>query len=515
MEYTFIMMKKMAYFTCITCVLAFMSFVSPHTLIGKSKSDSETGAGVGSGVETEVIAGSIAGELQIDKFKYRAKIIERVVCLEDSSQSFALYLPEDYTPDKKWPVLLMFDPRGIGSIPLKAFKPAAEKYQFILVGSNNVRNGPWERILNDMKILWRDIQSRFSINRKRIYTTGFSGGGRAAAAFPHVVRAPVEGIISCGAGLPSQLKPEQVKPAVYYGIVGLEDFNYKEMIKLDQLMENAMVTHFIEIIDGDHRWPPAETCTAAFEYLEISAIKRGLKEGDSVLINEVYSNFMEKVKRLNESGNMYFAVKNSKAYALLFQGLKEKEEAGASFNEMLGQLSQKKQYKKFVKEETKRNKKELQYIGQFISVFSSIEGGQKSLRGLPNIIRGLQLKSLLKIARKDGQVYESAMAKRLLAELSIKGYRKGMENMAKTTDYERAVIFLEIASRSSDKNYVAYYNLACAYSLNGKKKKALENLKLSVEKGFRDIEHIQNDPQLDLIKKEEEFKKIISSIQNL
>ena len=64
-----------------------------------------------------------------------SKVIERVVCLKDASQSYALYLPPDYTPDRRWPVIYAFDPGGRGVRPVERFKDAAGKYGYIIIGS--------------------------------------------------------------------------------------------------------------------------------------------------------------------------------------------------------------------------------------------------------------------------------------------------------------------------------------------------------------------------------------------
>ncbi|MCK5057663.1 MAG: hypothetical protein KAT34_13460, partial [Candidatus Aminicenantes bacterium] len=74
----------------------------------------------------------------------RGKIIEKVICAADETQQYALYLPPAYSLEKKWPILFAFDPAARGTVPLKLFKTAAEKYQYIVVCSYNARNGPWE-----------------------------------------------------------------------------------------------------------------------------------------------------------------------------------------------------------------------------------------------------------------------------------------------------------------------------------------------------------------------------------
>src|SRR5947209_121249 len=48
------------------------------------------------------------------------------------TNSYALYLPSAYSPAKRWPLLLIFDPFARGEVSAKLFHDAAEKYGFIL-----------------------------------------------------------------------------------------------------------------------------------------------------------------------------------------------------------------------------------------------------------------------------------------------------------------------------------------------------------------------------------------------
>src|ERR1700689_5295471 len=64
-------------------------------------------------------------------------------CAARPAQSYALYLPSHYTPDKRWPIVYTFDPDGRGEVAVALIKDAAERYGFIVLGSNNSRNGSW------------------------------------------------------------------------------------------------------------------------------------------------------------------------------------------------------------------------------------------------------------------------------------------------------------------------------------------------------------------------------------
>ena len=88
-----------------------------------------------------------------------------------------------------------------GAVPVARFKDAAEKYGYIVVGSNNSRNGPQplSEIVSD---LWADTHARFSIDDQRVYLAGFSGGARVAISVAFWLKDRVAGVIACGGGFP-------------------------------------------------------------------------------------------------------------------------------------------------------------------------------------------------------------------------------------------------------------------------------------------------------------------------
>lgn len=71
----------------------------------------------------------------------KGKVIQNVTCRKDITQSYSLYLPSKYNKDQKWPVVYAFDSHGKGLIPVELFKDEAEMYGYIVVGSNNSKNG--------------------------------------------------------------------------------------------------------------------------------------------------------------------------------------------------------------------------------------------------------------------------------------------------------------------------------------------------------------------------------------
>jgi hypothetical protein len=54
------------------------------------------------------------------------------------------------------------------------------------------------------------------------------------------------------------------------------------------------------------------------------------------------------------------------------------------------------------------------------------------------------------------------------------------------------------------------YNIACGYALNGQKEEALDWLELSVKSGFAKIDHLRNDSDLDSLRGEKRYKRLLT-----
>src|SRR6476619_1420540 len=123
-----------------------------------------------------------------------------VAVASDPSNSYALYLPSAYSPARRWPLLLVFDPFARGEVSVKLFQEAAEKYGFIVAGSNNSRN--FQDPSAAIRALWADVKERYAIDPRRIYTAGLSGGARVASSVALACKGCIAGVIANGAGLP-------------------------------------------------------------------------------------------------------------------------------------------------------------------------------------------------------------------------------------------------------------------------------------------------------------------------
>src|SRR4051812_26516327 len=69
----------------------------------------------------------------------KGRLLEKVACAADATQTYALYIPTSFDPARRWPVVFCFDPGARGRTPVERFTAAAEKYGYLVIGSNNSR----------------------------------------------------------------------------------------------------------------------------------------------------------------------------------------------------------------------------------------------------------------------------------------------------------------------------------------------------------------------------------------
>jgi len=213
------------------------------------------------------------------------QVVPDVACAADSTQSYALYLPRDYNADRAWPVIFAFDPGGRGRVPVERYQAAAARYGFIVAGSNNSRNGSAENA-RAVVAMTGDVLSRFRADEHRLYLAGMSGGSRVALGV--ALGSPkdhVAGVIASSAGYPDgKLRKTLAFPI--FATAGTEDFNHLEMRQLDRALTSP---HRLAVFEGGHVWLSSELAIDAVEWMELQAMKSGLKPRDDREIDQIFA----------------------------------------------------------------------------------------------------------------------------------------------------------------------------------------------------------------------------------
>ena len=443
----------------------------------------------------------------------KGRIIDKVVCVKNNQFSYALFLPSTYSGEREWPVIICFDPRAQGRRPVEKFQAAAETFGYILAGSLDSKNGPLEPSQKAAKAVWADIRERFSIDTGRIYTAGLSGGAEVAAIFPYFVETQVAGIISCGAGLPQRHEPGWVKPSSYFGIIGNWDFRYLDMARLEEPFDKVQVTHRIVYFDGWHQWPPEELMGESVEWMELMAMKSGLRNKDGRLIEAAYQKRMKNAADLESSGRLVSSVHEYESLASDFKDLVDV----AKVEEKALAVKSSAKFRELEKDKRAAEEKELAFQPRVQHVFAVIEepvSGQSPLRA-KDIAKALEIDSWVAASIQTKSLFQSEAAKRVLSQVAVLADRQGFK-ARDGGDYRLAALCFELAAKASaghPMNPGEYFNLACAFAIWGKEKDALKSLRLAVEKGVDDLGLLESDKDLDSLRATPQYAAIVEELK--
>jgi hypothetical protein len=250
-----------------------------------------------------LICFSITPPLYSQNVDFKTGIIIDSVGVKNSNETFALYLPKKFDKNTPASIVFIFEPAGRGKVGILPFIEAAETYNYILVCSNDSRNGPFETNIDIVNRLFGSVFTSFLLNEERIYVAGFSGGSRLASALA-VLSKKITGVIACGAGFSSYLlhKPMTKADYSYVGLIGEQDMNYQEMLSAQDWLDGLQMYNELFINGDGHSWPASDQILKAFDWLELEAFRKYQKPIDWFVINKIYKRFYEEASS-NESQN--------------------------------------------------------------------------------------------------------------------------------------------------------------------------------------------------------------------
>ena len=231
--------------------------------------------------------------------------IQHLAELADTTQSYELYLPMWFNNKKEYPVIFMFDPHGSGILAVENGKEAAERYGYILVGSNNSKNGI-QNLTAITEALFNDVLKRYPVDESRIYVAGFSGGGRVASSLA-LSSGNVRGIITCSAGLPGFDPFTAPRKFEIYATAGKHDFNYYEVAAISKQLDQTDWRYLVTSFDGGHTWPPVSFINEAVAWFNINAMRNKLIPTDKQFLRQIHDHILMKTEQYLTSGQFISA----------------------------------------------------------------------------------------------------------------------------------------------------------------------------------------------------------------
>jgi predicted esterase len=388
-----------------------------------------------------------------------------------------LYLPSNYSTAKTWPIVYVFEPGARGPVPVDLMRDAAEKYGYIIAASNNSRNGSGKIESEAAKAVFDDTHGRLSIDEKRIYFAGFSGGSRVAATLAQRCKCSA-GVILAGAAFEPDAKDAQNAFPVFSAI-GSFDFNYGEMIALDEALEKLKTPHFLRRFEGPHEWPSAAVYEEAFAWLRLQAMKSGRGARDESFIS---SRLGLETKRAEELGNAepFAAWFEYRQAAEALDGLTDVTPLRTrqqSLESAKAVLDAAKHEKQEIKEQQEISADIYKALGAIGSRDPADDSPQAAARN--DVMQ--QILTLKNRAEHEKRPEKARVLKRALAGVFVTAMESG-QGLVTGGNSRRAKDYFELAAAAMPDSVWALTSLAVAQAGDGDKKAALETLRHVKEK---------------------------------
>jgi len=445
--------------------------------------------------ETNDVDTTLANAASVaDSFK-TGQVIAQVICKADPQQSYALYIPASGN-NESLPVVYFFDPHGDGSLPLDKYKVLGDKYDFILIGSNNSKNGnDWSTAESIWNTLFNDSQKRLKINANRIYLCGFSGGAKVAT-YIGLHQNQIKGVIANGAGLPDIINAGNFNFS-FTAIAGEGDLNMTDLVAIDNGLDQTQTRHRIIFFDGIHEWAPENTMDIAFTGFQFDAMQEKIIPVDNVFVSSYITDSKKRIADFVKQNNFLKAEQESKLTANMLDGITSdvnwfKEKDASLKNNPAYQKQWQAKQNLLTTEQNLKNEYEKQFqqgdMNYWMKTINDID------------------------ARSKAATAEGAMYKRLKAYLSLAFYSISNQLIKGSQDAD-AQNFVNLYKIIDPANSEAWY-FSAILNARGKNAKATQDdLIKAVGDGFNDKTRLMQQPEFQQLGNQIDLAEIESKIK--
>lgn len=438
----------------------------------------------------------------------RGSVIPKVDCAAAPGQSYALYLPSNYSPDRPWPIVYILDARSRGAMVAEIFRPGAETYGYILASSNNsASDTSMDPNFEAMRAMWNDTHARFPVDGRRIYAAGFSGTVRAACVLATAAPGTISGIIGAGAGFPFDSPPTKETPFAFFGTVGTEDFNYYEVLDLEAKLQALALPHRIEIFEGPHQWPPPELATRALGWMALHALRTGTREKDPAFVEALWNEDLARARSVEAAGNLYQTFRAWSAVAATFAGLRDTAEA----DRKVAGLKASEALRRDLAAREERIRRDKEYLAKAPGILSMVNPSGQAV-AVGQVVSALKIPELKKRERSDDPE-ERLSATRLLNTVAGQTGFYLPQQFAERKQWDRALFVLAIAAEIRPEDPGVWYSRAVIHARKGDRRKALADLRRAAETGWKDAERVETHEAFAPLRGEAEFQKIVAEMR--
>jgi hypothetical protein len=436
------------------------------------------------------------------------QVLESVVCASDSSQTYALYIPSNYSAARHWPIIYFFDPGGRGSFPIQLYKEIAEKYGFIIAGSNNSHNFSTEDLTNTLNAFWQDTHRRLILDDRRTYTSGFSGGSRVASIMAlGCGQCHITGVIAHGAGYAGNERSEAKDKMLYFLVVGDVEFNWREIVGIRRERETLGQPYRERTFPGPHQWAPTDVMEEAIQWMNLKSMQAGSLSVNQPFIEQYFQQLQSEAEDAVKKNDPISQLSANRCLVSDFAGLKDVR----VYEKRLADLKSSAQLKAALKAEHEQIE-EQEFVEAEIGnrLYALTSGNSDATAGLRSqiIVSMQELKNQSTHAKTEAR---RRLATRAFSGAWAEGIEAGQQQLVEK-HFEQAEAYFQIMASVADRPGPMIL-LAETHAAQGNRKQAMKDLREAIRRGLNSADAIEKDSNLQFLRGDPDFQKLITELR--
>jgi hypothetical protein len=231
-----------------------------------------------------------------------------------------------------------------------------------------------------------------------------SGGARVAMSVA-LNSQRIAGVMASSAGYPDG-RLRKTLPFPVFATAGTEDFNHLEMRQLDRELTSP---HHLAIFEGGHVWLSSELAVEAIEWMEVQAMKSGIKGRDDQELDRIFAKRTAATTAAKTDRDAFLALQSMVSD---FSGLRDV----SSFAARAETLGKYKSVRDSLKKERDEDEREERALDEVRTLESHLSVTEERVNALVDLRQRWQALSLQARALADSE--ERRFARRVLSGLS-------------------------------------------------------------------------------------------------
>ncbi|MDX1761529.1 MAG: hypothetical protein R3218_05190, partial [Christiangramia sp.] len=410
----------------------------------------------------------------------------------EKDKTYSLYVPRDYSTEKKLPLVFVFDPLGRGAGTANLFRSAAENQSYLIASANiNLKTQPIDSMIKTATAMVNGVLETFPVNAELVYSSGMGEGAQLSSALAHIYK-NMDGVMSIGNSFVNPSYIDKNSPYMFIGMAGKKDYMVYEIEKYLKFYDEIDFPTEVYYFDGkEDEWPDANVVSNALAGFSLMAIRKGLRENDPEFIQDMFEMEMEYSESLRRTRHYYAAYEKLERMEDKYEGfgfddiIDEKKKEIKSIN---GFRSQKSDFKQAIAFEREKQP-EYAYLLRSDIMTANFE----------NIgWWAYQIDELEKL-KEGSNVAKSNMAYRLVGYLDFLTKREYDMIMKSREPIDIKIFISVLRTAINKKDPEAYLNIISLAASDGDQETALLYLEDLLKTGYSDMDSLYNiDGALDL-----------------